>query len=115
RRVQRRIAAVHTHKGGLVYCPCVLEMHPDHRAVALAAVEAVRRLGADLRLAQYEIGVPLRPNVLLDISGTAARKQAAMECFASQLARQRYDLDITALNRYRTYTLPATVTAAEAY
>src|SRR5690606_1506550 len=45
----------------------------------------------------------------------AVRKQDAMECFVSQLANQRYDLDIAALNRYRTYTLPATVTAAEAY
>jgi len=43
------------------------------------------------------------------------RKAAAMSCFTSQNTRQRYDLHIAALNRYRSYTLPASVTAAEAY
>ncbi|MDE2353564.1 MAG: hypothetical protein KGL17_00950, partial [Betaproteobacteria bacterium] len=36
-------------------------------------------------------------------------------CFASQIRRQRYDMQIDALNRYRTYTLPSHVQAAEAY
>lgn len=113
--VQRILIAITAHQADLVYAPCVLEMHPDHRALALAAVEAVRRLGPGARLAQYEVGTPLRPNTLLDISALAARKQAAMECFTSQNAQQRYDLHIAALNRYRTYSLPASVTAAEAY
>jgi len=90
-------------------------MHPDHRGLALAAVEAVRRLGPGVHLAQYEVGTPLRPTVLLDISAFAARKQAAMACFISQNASQRYDLHIAALNRYRTYSLPASVAAAEAF
>src|SRR5262249_39907414 len=42
-------------------------------------------------------------------------KQRAMAYFASQLQRQDYAQQITALNRYRTYTLSASVTAAEAY
>lgn len=99
----------------LLYAPSVFEMHPDHRALGMAAVEAVRRRGKGVRLALYEVGMPLRPNLLLDISDLMARKQAAMACFVSQNAIQRYDLDIAALNRYRTYTLPDNVTAAEAY
>lgn len=99
----------------LVYAPSVFEIHPDHRSLGMAAVEAVRRAGNSLRLASYEVGMPLRPNLLLDISAFADRKMSAMRCFASQLKSQRYDLDIGALNRYRTYTLPAEVTAAEAY
>lgn len=99
----------------LVYAPSVFEMHPDHRALGMAAVEAVRRCGKGVRLALYEVGMPLRPNLLLDISDLMVRKQAAMACFVSQNAIQRYDLDIAALNRYRTYTLPDNVTAAEAY
>lgn len=99
----------------LVYAPSVFEMHPDHRALGMAAVEAVRRCGKGVRLAMYEVGMPLRPNLLLDISDLMARKQAAMACFVSQNAIQRYDLDIAALNRYRTYTLPDNVTAAEAF
>ncbi|MHB9118229.1 MAG: glycosyltransferase [Burkholderiales bacterium] len=99
----------------LVYAPSVFEMHPDHRAVGMAAVEAARRIGENLRLALYEVGIPLHPNLLLDISELAERKMQAMQCFASQLQKQRYDLDIAALDRYRTYTLPPEVTAAEAY
>ncbi|MET0274483.1 MAG: glycosyltransferase, partial [Phenylobacterium sp.] len=99
----------------LVYAPSILEMHPDHRALAMAAVEAIRRAGSGVRLAAYEIGTPLRPNLLLDISPVAARKHEALQCFASQLATQPYDQHIEALNRYRTYTLPPQVTAAEAF
>lgn len=99
----------------LVYAPSVLEMHPDHRALGMAAAEAVRRAGGGLRLAMYEVGAPLRPNLLLDISDVAEAKQAAARCFASQLAHQRYDLHAEALNRFRTYTLSPEVTAAEAF
>ena len=64
----------------------------------------------------YEVGVPMpRPNLLLDISALRERKQQAMACFVSQLTEQPYDQHITALNRFRTYTLNASVTAAEAY
>ncbi len=109
------LAAIDDAGADLVYAPSVFEMHPDHRALGMAAVEAVRRLGKKVRLALYEVGMPLCPNLLLDISDLAERKMAAMKCFVSQNEKQRYDLDIAALNRYRTYTLPASVTAAEAY
>jgi len=109
------IAVIEVYCADLIYAPSVFEMHPDHRVLGMAAMEAVRRLGGSLRLAAYEIGIPLTPNLLLDISDLSERKQAAMQCFVSQNEKQRYDLDIAALNRYRTYTLPSTVTAAEAY
>lgn len=107
--------AIHDTQADLIYAPSVYEIHPDHRALAMAALEAVRRCENPVQLALYEIGQPFQPNLLLDISDLAARKMEAMRCFASQNARQRYDLDIAALNRYRTYTLPAEVNAAEAY
>lgn len=109
------LALIERTQAELVYAPSVMEMHPDHRALGMAVVEAVRRRGGALRVAQYEIGVPLRPNLLLDITDVAARKLEAMQCFASQLEKQRYDLDVAALNRYRSWTLPPHVTAAEAY
>lgn len=108
-------AAIHDTQADLIYAPSVYEVHPDHRALAMATLEAVRRCSNPMQLALYEIGQPFQPNLLLDISDLAARKMEAMRCFASQNARQRYDLDIAALNRYRTYTLPAEVNAAEAY
>lgn len=99
----------------LIYAPSIFEMHPDHRMLGMAAIEALRRGSSTMQLALYEVGMPLRPNCLLDISALQPRKAAAMACFVSQNARQRYDLHIAALNRYRTYTLPAAVSAAEAF
>jgi LmbE family N-acetylglucosaminyl deacetylase len=99
----------------LIYAPSVDEVHPDHRALGMAAIEAVRRKGGNIQLALYEVSAPLHPNLLLDIANIAARKQAAIACFKSQLQKRRYDGLISALNRYRTYTLSEAVTAAEAY
>ena len=113
--IQRIVETIQLSTADLIYAPSLLEMHPDHRALAMSAIEAVRRSPNKPQLALYEIGVPLQPNLLLDISDLAEQKKRAMECFVSQNQQQRYDLDIAALNRYRTYTLPAEVTAAEAY
>jgi LmbE family N-acetylglucosaminyl deacetylase len=98
----------------VVMAPSPWEVHPDHSAAAMAAVEAIVRLGAGHTLAQYEVGAALLPNVLVDVTPVWARKQAAMACFASQLAMQRYDRHVSAMNVQRSYTLPGTVEAAEA-
>lgn len=99
----------------LVYAPSPLEYHPDHRQTQMLAVEAVRRSAPNVRLAFYEVGAPLRPNVLLDITTLLETKEAAMRCFVSQLRQQSYADHIQALNRFRTYTLPKEVMAAEAF
>jgi LmbE family N-acetylglucosaminyl deacetylase/glycosyltransferase involved in cell wall biosynthesis len=99
----------------LVFAPALSELHPDHQALALAAAEAVRRIGGERRIAFYEVSAPLVPNMLIDITTAEDVKQAAMTCFRSQLARQRYDEHIAALNRYRSYTLGDGVRAAEAF
>lgn len=113
--ISRVIAAIQAADADLIYAPALSEIHPDHRATAMAAVEAVRHLGPGHRLAMYEIGIPLSPNVLVDISDQAHLKHQAMQCFVSQLKVQAYDKHIAALNCFRTYTLPKTVTMAEAY
>ncbi len=113
--IQRIMETIELSTADLIYTPSLLEMHPDHRALAMCVIEAVRRAPSKPQLALYEVGVPLHPNLLLDISDLTEQKKRAMECFVSQNQQQRYDLDIAALNRYRTYTLPAEVTAAEAY
>jgi len=113
--VQEILKTIQDNKADLVYAPSVFEMHSDHRVIGMAVTEAVRRIGRNIQIALYEVGMPLRPNRLLDISDLIERKVAAMACFESQNAKQRYDLHIAALNRYRTYTLPTNVTAAEAY
>jgi LmbE family N-acetylglucosaminyl deacetylase len=101
-------------RADVVMAPSPWEIHPDHRAAALLAIAAIGLLGEGHTLVQYEIGAPLLPNVLLDITPVRQLKQQAMACFASQLAMQRYDRHVNALNVFRTYTLPANVEAAEA-
>lgn len=113
--VQRVIAAIREMEARMVYAPSVLEMHPDHRALGMVALEAVRRVGGECWLAMYEIGVPLRPNRLLDITDLRGRKNAAMMMFGSQLAQRDYVGHVEALNRFRAYTLPPEVKSAEAY
>lgn len=109
-----RISAVTGAQGAeWLLAPSPFEVHPDHRAVALAAIAATPRTGA--RLGFYEVGQPLMPNLLIDITPVVARKLAAASCFASQLAIQRYEEHLTALNRYRSYTLGPQVTHAEAF
>ncbi len=103
----------------LILTPSIHEIHPDHRATAWIAIEATRRLveeGHALRVAMYEVGSPLpHVDVLVDITAQEAGKRAAIACYPSQLGIQPYDEVIIALNRFRTYTLPASVKLAEAY
>ena len=113
--VSEIVDAIGKTQADLIYAPSVYEIHPDHRALGMAVLEAARRCGSPIQLALYEIGQPIRPNVLLDISDLVEHKMQAMRCFTSQNTKQRYDLEIAALNRYRTYTLSAEVSAAEAY
>lgn len=113
--VQRIVDKVANAGVDLVYAPSPWEVHPDHRQTTMLAMEAVRRAMQPVRLAFYEVGAPLRPNLLLDITAHIETKEAAMRCFASQLAQQDYVRHIHALNQFRTYTLPREVLAAEAY
>ena len=113
--VARIVKALADWQADLVLAPSALESHPDHYALALAAAEAVRRHPKGRTIAFYEVGVPLKPNTLVDITPVLKKKHAAMTCFKSELRFQAYDEHIAALNRYRTYTLPRTVTAAEAF
>ncbi|MEI7682381.1 MAG: PIG-L family deacetylase, partial [Betaproteobacteria bacterium] len=113
--VERIAKEIRERQADLVYAPTLHEAEPDHHALAMASAEAVRRIGAKLRLAYYEIGVPLRPTIFADITAVQALKRRAMRCFASPLDHQRYDKQIDALNRYRTCTLPPAVMAAEAF
>jgi LmbE family N-acetylglucosaminyl deacetylase len=111
--VQRVVEAVAGRGADLLLAPSPWEIHPDHRQAAAIAAEAVRRCG--IRVAYYELGTPLRPNLLLDITALAETKARAMRCFDSQQAYQDYEGQVRALNEYRSHSLPRDVRAAEAY
>jgi len=97
-----------------LYCPSPSEIHPDHFATAMLGLEAARR-NPMIKLMFYEVGVPLQPNVLFDITAVHERKQQAIQCFKSQLALQMYDQHISGLNRFRSYTLSMETKQVEAF
>lgn len=99
----------------LVLIPSIWEMHRDHRAVAVAALNCLHHLSRDCHIAMFEVGVPLTPNVLVDITQQLQLKSSAMQCFQSQLSQQAYAEQISGLNRFRTYSLNMDVESAEAF
>lgn len=105
----------------LILAPSPLEIHPDHLALARVFCELVQAdetLFADLavaRVAFYEVGTPLRPNALVDITAVSDAKYAAIAEHRSQLATRDYLAYTRGLNAYRAMTLPPTVRYAEAY
>ena len=113
--VPRLQHAVGTAAADLVLLPSPFEVHPDHRALCVAGLHALRQAGTVADVLFYEVGQPLMPDVLVDITPQLPRKRSALRCFPSQMAVQAYDEQLLALNRYRAYTLGPTVSHAEAY
>ncbi len=107
----------------LVFAPSPVETHPDHRAVAVALFrvaarppsDAAGRALNDATVAFFEVSQPFRPNFLVDITRHRARKERAMDAFASQTALRDYAAFVTGLSAYRRMTLSADVLAVEAY
>ena len=97
-----------------ILVPSPVEVHPDHRAVALALQRVLRRCRGPLWVAAYEVGAALAPNLLVDLSGAWALKERAAECFASQLAVRPYGRVMAALAAFRALTLDS-VEAAEGF
>lgn len=107
------------HQPDIVLAPSPWEIHPDHLATARALLVATELLrGRTERLPGlmfYEIGSPLRADLLIDLTAVWELKERAMACFSSQLAQQDYLRHISSLNAYRTYTLPPAIRHAEAF
>ena len=105
----------------LILVPAPIEIHPDHFALSRVFCELVQRdetLFADLavaRVAFYEVGQPLRPNAIVDISDVADAKFAAIAEHQSQLSQRDYVAYARGLNAYRAMTLPPETKFAEAY
>lgn len=99
----------------IIYAPSSSEIHPDHYALSAAVLKALSGMGRTVSLLLYEVGVPLSPNRLLDITLHQGLKWRAMGVFKSQLLIQDYRRHIEALNNFRTYTLGPGVRGAEAF
>lgn len=105
----------------IILAPSPVEIHPDHFAIPDALwslIQADETLFADVaaaRVAFYEVGQPLRPNTLVDITDVADLKWTAIEAHSSQTGIRDYVAFARGLNAFRAMTLPQDVRFAEAY
>lgn len=121
----RLIAAVHATLGEftpeLVLAPWPLEAHPDHRAVAEAAAEALLLAGWSSgggpapRLWTYEAHTPIvLPSHVVDVTDQVGRKRSALEQHVT--AAEAFDLmACLGLARWRSLATRAGRGAAEAF
>jgi len=99
----------------LVYAPSPLEIHPDHRAACFLLCDAIRTEAFGFEVAFYEVGQPICVNALIDITAVLPQKKQAINCYQSQLKERPYGEITLGLNRFRSMTLPETVTHAEGF
>jgi N-acetylglucosamine malate deacetylase 1 len=104
--------ALQHHRPDVVFVTSPVELHPDHRALALALQRVLRRSTlAGLRdrppawVAAYEVATPLHPNLLVRADEGWAAKRRAAACHASQLSVRPYDRIMEAIGTLRTLTL----------
>jgi len=100
---------------GTVFFPSPLEFHPDHRATARFVWQALRNIRYSGLVWHYEISRQAEANRLIDISSVSENKLQALRCYQGQLRQNNYEASALGLNALRSYTLPSTVTYAEAF
>ncbi|HYM60886.1 MAG TPA: PIG-L family deacetylase [Thermoanaerobaculia bacterium] len=113
--------ALRSFRPDLVLVPSPIEIHPDHLALSRIFCEVIQNdptLFAERAIAQvafYEVGQPLRPTALIDITSVAEAKWAAIEAHRSQAELRAYVTYSRGLGAYRSMTLGPETTHAEAY
>jgi LmbE family N-acetylglucosaminyl deacetylase len=114
--------ALESFAPNVVFVTSPVELHPDHRALALALQRALRALnwrGVRRRppewVAAYEVGSPLQPNLLVDSDEGWEAKRRAAACHAGQLAFRPYDQIMEALGTFRSLTLTDVARAEALY
>ena len=95
--------------------PALSEPHPDHQSVALAGIAAAQRSQFPQTLLFYEVGAPLHPNTIFDITSVASLKWQALDEFTSQEVIQPYKTHAQALAVLRSFGRGLQCTAAEAF
>lgn len=100
----------------IIYLPCFLEEHPDHRAVTEVLLAAAKELPFEVRCHAYEVWTPLFPNCFVNIDTTMDAKRRALSQYATQLADSDYLHSTLGLNAYRSSALLGrSCSFAEAY
>ncbi len=99
--VDRVAEVIAAHAGGVrtLYCPSLLDPHPDHHATALAVAAA--DLPEDVVVHGYEVWAAGPVDVLLDVTEVFARKQAALREYRIALETVDYVRSASGLAAYR--------------
>lgn len=116
--VARVVQKIQEVAAASVFFPAPLELHPDHRITARLVWAAMQKLAASSKFPRaysYEIGVQNPVNLLIDITPQRPRKEHAMTIYASQNDANNYEALVLALDKGRTFTLPAEVSHAEGF
>jgi len=111
--LRRAIAgSLRRYRPEVVFVTSPVELHPDHRALALALQRVLRaatiagtRAAGPEWVASYEVDAPLLPNLLVAAGAAWEVKRRAASCHAGQLAFRPYDRFMEALGALRALTL----------
>ena len=103
RALTARLAAeVRRRRASIVYAPHRRDDHPDHRAAARIATEAVALSGRRVAVRHFEIWSPIGEIAeLIDISDVLDDKLRAIRAYRSQNSVMRFDDAFKGLARYR--------------
>ncbi len=96
-----------------VFFPSPQEFHIDHRATAASVWRGLQEARFEGDAYCYEVSRQCECNALIDISALVQEKQSLCGLYASQLTENNYTDVVLAINKSRTYTLPAGVEYAE--
>ena len=101
--LDRLLEIIGTYMPDTIYSPSMIELNPDHRATAALSME-IQRINKG-KIVFYEITIPLRPNILVDITDMFDVKKKAIKEYKSQLKLLDYLRHIVSLNAIRTLTV----------
>lgn len=107
-------AVVEEFRAQVLLLPALSEPHPDHQVAALVGMAVAQRCETVHTVLFYEVGAPMHPNAIVDITAVAERKWRAIAQFESQLALQPYDSQARAMSVLRAFGMPEGCSAAEA-
>ncbi|MCU7835177.1 MAG: PIG-L family deacetylase [gamma proteobacterium symbiont of Taylorina sp.] len=114
--IQSILKLIEQSQAKSVFIPALTEFHPDHRATAYIAWQALTACDFHNNIFSYEItSQQAGANYLIDISPVIDDKRQVMELYQSQLDENNYIDSIISINKSRTYTLPHGVEYAEAF
>ncbi len=113
--IQKLSAFITERNYASVFFPSPQEPHPDHRTTAVLAWESLRNIQFSATPISYDISVQGYTNQLIDITKTIEKKATIMNLYASQMSGNHYVERILGLNQARAWSLPRSVSHAEAF